>query len=101
MFFRFGSALVLAVLISLGATDLEKRNLELRRAISRQHYRKEALLELYSAQRLAAQQSGAPPRLIEKLDQDFAAVETQPGADGPSANPSRKTPKKPRKLPAP
>jgi hypothetical protein len=83
MFFRFGSALVLAVIISLGATDLEKRNLELRRAVSRQHFRKEALLELYASQRLAAQQSGAPLRLIQRLDQDFAAAAPQPQSPAP------------------
>ena len=34
MFFRFGSALSLVVLIALTGTTLEKQNLELKRAIS-------------------------------------------------------------------
>lgn len=97
MYFRFASALLLAVLISLAGTNLEKQNLKLRHAVSRQHFRKEALLDLYAFQRLAAQQSGAPQRLIDKLDQDYAA------ADLPSAAPvkaDRKTPHKQRKAPA-
>ena len=36
MYFRFGSALVLVVLISLGGIALEKRTLELRRSVTRQ-----------------------------------------------------------------
>jgi hypothetical protein len=69
MFFRFGSALVLVVLISLTGTALEKRNLELRRIVSRQTYRLEILLEKYAAHRVLAQQLGAPSRLVDKLDE--------------------------------
>lgn len=68
MFFRFGSALVLVVLISLAGTTLEKRNLQLKRAVSRQHYRREVLLEQHSARRVEAQHLGAPHRLIDTLD---------------------------------
>jgi hypothetical protein len=68
MFFRFGSALVLVVLISLAGTALEKRNLQLKRAISRQHYRREILLEQHSSRRVEAQRLGAPMRLIDTLD---------------------------------
>jgi len=49
MFFRFGAALVLVVLISLAGTALEKRNLELKRVVSRQSYRLEILQEQHAA----------------------------------------------------
>jgi len=68
MFFRFGSALVLVVLISLVGVAIEKRNLELRRGLSRQHYRMDALHEQYAHARLKTQQLGAPERLIESID---------------------------------
>ena len=69
MFFRFGSAIVLVVLISLAGTALEKRNLELRRSVSRQQYRQEILLERYAGHRVQAQQLGAPLRVIETVDE--------------------------------
>jgi len=72
MFFRFGSALALVVLISLAGTALEKRNLELKRAVSRQHYRLGILLEQHAANRLLAQQLGAPSRLVDQLDAETA-----------------------------
>ena len=75
MFFRFGSALVLVVLVSLTGTALEKRNLELKRIVSRQHYRLEILLERHSANRVLAQQLGAPSRLIDELDAEPATAE--------------------------
>jgi hypothetical protein len=73
MFFRFGSALVLVVLISLAGTALEKRNLELRRIVSRQHYRLEILLEKHAGHRVLAQQLGAPSRLVDKIDEERAS----------------------------
>ena len=85
MFFRFGSALVLVVLISLAGTALEKRNLELKRIVSRQQYRLEILLEQHAANRVLAQQLGAPSRLIDKLDDDGAAPDkpAQPAKPDP------------------
>jgi hypothetical protein len=70
MFFRFGSALALVVLISLAGTALEKRNLKLRRAVSRQQYRLDVLLEQHAANRVLAQQLGAPSRLVDKIDEE-------------------------------
>ena len=65
MYFRFGSALVLIVCISLAGVALEKRNLELRREVTRQHYRTEVLLEKHARLRAETQQLGAPTRTIE------------------------------------
>ncbi len=68
MFFRFGSALVLVVLISLIGIGLEKRNLELRRAVSQQHYRMDALRDAQARLRLETQVLGAPARMIHPLE---------------------------------
>jgi hypothetical protein len=68
MFFRFGVGLLLVVLTSLAGTTLEKRNLELKRAVSRQYYRLERLQELHAGKRVLAQQLGAPNRLVGHLD---------------------------------
>jgi hypothetical protein len=85
MFFRFGSALFLVVLISLAGTALEKRNLELRRIVSRQKYRLEILLEKHAANRVLAQQLGAPSRLVDKIDEPQISSEKP----AQSANPDR------------
>lgn len=69
MFYRFGGALVLLVLIALGGIAIEKRNLTLRRAVSHQKFRQEVLLEEHAVHRLKAQQLGAPGRLIDDLDE--------------------------------
>lgn len=92
VFFRFGAALVLVVLISLAGTALEKRNLELRRVVSRQQYRLEVLLEQHAANRVLAQQLGAPSRLVEQADSDAAA----PANSSKSAKPERAAAHNPR-----
>lgn len=88
MFFRFGSALVLVVLISLVGTALEKRNLKWQRALSRQHYQLDELLEQHAALRVTAQQLGAPQRLLEKSVEE-ASNATQSAKPAPSANPAK------------
>ncbi len=92
MFFRFGSALALVVLISLAGTALEKRNLKLRRAVSRQHYRLEILLEQHAANRVLAQQLGAPSRLVDKIDEES----TSPDEPVKPAKPERPNVRKAR-----
>lgn len=73
MYFRFAVALVLVVAISLIGTTLEKRNLELKRVVSRQHYRLEILREQQATLHVAAEQWGAPVRLIDELDPQLLA----------------------------
>jgi hypothetical protein len=68
MFFRFGSALVLVVIVSMAGVALEKRTLELRRNVSRQHYQMDLLHDAYSRARLRTQQLGAPERVIDALE---------------------------------
>jgi hypothetical protein len=87
MFFRFGVPLALVMLISLAGTILEKRNLELKRSVSRQHYRLAILEEQYAARRVEAQRLGAPVRLIDELDADLLA----PVQPEPPAKPPRKS----------
>lgn len=68
MFFRFGSAVVLAVAISLVGIALEKRNMELRREISYQVFQTEVLVDLHSKLRSKTQRAAAPMKLIESLE---------------------------------
>ena len=68
MFFRFCSAIVLVVLVSLVGTVIEKGNLVLRREVTRQHYRLNVMLEAHAKLRLKTQQMGAPIRVIETLE---------------------------------
>jgi hypothetical protein len=91
MFFRFGTALVLVVLISLAGTALEKRNLELKRVVSRQSYRLEILQEQHAAKRVLAQQLGAPSRLVDQLDADAASSEKPAQPVKPDRSRDRKT----------
>ena len=79
MFFRFGVALFLVVLTSLAGTALEKRNLELKRAISRQYYQLERLHEQCASKRVVAQQLAAPNRLFGRLEETALSEQsTQP-----------------------
>lgn len=68
MFFRFAAALSLVVLIALSGTTLEKQNLELKRALSHQQYRVDALLDSHVRLRLEAQRLGTPARLLGPLE---------------------------------
>ena len=94
MFFRFGSAFLLVVLISLAGTALEKRNLQLKRAVSRQHYRLEILREQHASRRVLAQQLGAPHRVLEALDAESAQVAPPAQPSQPARPVSRKVRRK-------
>jgi len=67
MYFRFGSALVLVMLMSVAGIAVEKQCLALRRAVIRQQYRRDVLGDEYARLRLETQQLGAPVRLFEAL----------------------------------
>lgn len=67
MFFRFSSAIILAVLIASAGVMLETKSLMLRRQVSRQHFRTAVLLERHAKLRLKTQQLGSPDRLFEVL----------------------------------
>lgn len=91
MFFRFGVGLLLVLVTSLAGTALEKRNLELKRAVSRQYYRLERLQEQYAGKRVLAQQLGAPNRLVGQVD-----AATPPDKAAKPAKTDRSPNRKPR-----
>lgn len=87
MYFRFGAAIVLVVVISVIGVALEKQNLSYRRAISRQRYQMDVLVERYAQMRLQAQRLGAPARTIKSLELNGGDVKKPPRSAqaGPSS----------------
>ena len=69
MFFRFGSAVCVVVLISLIGITLEKRSLDLRRKLSRQHYQMDILQDQHARLRLRSQELATIERLFEHVEQ--------------------------------
>ena len=63
MYFRFGAAIVLLVVVSLAGIALEKRALSLKRAISLQHYRQQQLVEQRAQLRARVESLGSPATL--------------------------------------
>lgn len=72
MYFRFGSAIVLVVLISLVGIALEKRNLQLRRQVTRQRFRHDVLHDEHIRLRLETQRLGAPSQTIDAMEKAIA-----------------------------
>lgn len=68
MFFRFGAAVLLVVVVSLLGIALEKRTLALKRTISLQLYRAEQLQERCVRLRLRSEELGAPARLMQAIE---------------------------------
>ena len=79
MYFRFGCALFLVVVISLAGAALEKRNLELRRAVTAQRYKQEMLRNAFARKRLRVQQLAAPSQTIKILSDETIGLH-QPDA---------------------
>ncbi|HID23952.1 MAG TPA: hypothetical protein EYP14_16345 [Planctomycetaceae bacterium] len=91
MFFRFTSAVVLVVLIALAGIAWEKQNLAMRRAISRQQYQMDILLESYARLRLKTQQMGDPRRLLEAIESGRLPLQAAPFPDqGPKTGQNTK-----------
>lgn len=65
MFFRFAAALMLVVLISTVGIALERQTLEAKRAVSRQAFQIDLLVEMHSQLRLSIQQQTAPAQLAK------------------------------------
>ena len=63
MFFRFVASLILVVLVSMVGIGLEKQTLQMKRAVSRQYFQKDLLLEMHARLRLSIQQLTAPSQL--------------------------------------
>ena len=87
MYFRFGAAIVLVVVISVIGVALEKQSLSYRRAISQQRYRMDVLVEKYAQMRLQAQRLGAPARTIKSLEANGGDTKKPPRSAqaGPSS----------------
>ena len=75
MFFRFGAALSLIVLVALTGTALETHNLQLRRGRSHQQYRLDAILDAHVRLRVEAQRLGTPERLLGPLERGELPLE--------------------------
>lgn len=89
MFFRFGAALALVVIVALIGTALETQNLWLKRSLSQQQYRLEVLIEAQVALRLEAQRLGRPAKLFEALERSDATLHRPPK---PQRNDQRRVP---------
>lgn len=63
MFFRFVASLLLVVLVSMIGIAVEKQTLEMKRAVTRQYFQKDLLLEMHARVRLRIQQLTAPSQL--------------------------------------
>ena len=77
MFFRFAASLILVVLISMIGIGLEKRSLSLKRAVSRQYYQEDVLLELHARQRLKIQKLTAPVEIAAQESGSAATVDSE------------------------
>lgn len=88
MFFRFACGLILVVLVSMLGIALEKQTLEMNRAVSRQYFQIDLLLELHAGLRLSIQQKTAPALLADApVDQAATAQRFQrvPAPASPAA----------------
>ena len=90
MYFRFGSALLLVLAISLAGVAFEKRNLALRRRLTRQHYQTAVLREKHAKLRLETQRLGAPNRVLNVVGPK--QVSARKPADQASPLPRRTAP---------
>jgi len=90
MYFRFGSAVFLVVVMSLIGIAVEKRNLDLRREISRQHYRMDVLQEEHARLRLHSQHLAAIERLSETVDASGSDGLTTPDTPRPAGTQQRR-----------
>lgn len=85
MYFRFGSALVLVIVMSVAGIAIEKQCLALKRTVIRQQYRREVLADEYARLRFETQQLGAPLRLFGGLERVRLEPALPPAPDEPDA----------------
>lgn len=81
MFFRFGAAILLIVVVSLLGIAVEKRTLALKRTISLQLFRAEQLRERCVRLRLRCEELGAPARLLQAMESGQADLAAAPPAE--------------------
>lgn len=68
MFFRFAVAIGLVVAIALTGAVLERSNLELRRRVSQQQFRMQALRDRFAKSKVDVQRLGAPDRWLGAIE---------------------------------
>jgi hypothetical protein len=68
MYFRFGLALIIVISISVAGVRIENENLRLKQQIARQQSRRDLLVEKIASARVESQQLGAPPRLLQAIE---------------------------------
>lgn len=95
VFFRFVASLILVVLVSMVGIGLEKQTLEMKRAVSRQYFQVDLLLEMHARLRLQVQELTAPANLAkieaETLSRHNRLPEpSQPSSSLPPAEISRR-----------
>lgn len=71
LFFRFAAGLILVVLISMVGIVLEKQTLEMNRAVSRQYFQLDMMLEMHAKLRLSIQELTAPALLANIEPEEF------------------------------
>ncbi|MEZ6132174.1 MAG: hypothetical protein R3C59_26235 [Planctomycetaceae bacterium] len=87
MFFRFVASLILVVLVSMVGIGLEKQTLEMKRAVSRQYFQRDVLLEMHAKLRLRVQELTAPSQLaVLEADSDSHRVPAPPLPGGRSTS---------------
>ncbi|HCO25530.1 MAG: hypothetical protein CME31_02380 [Gimesia sp.] len=76
MLFRFSSAILLAVAVSLIGIALEKESLKLKRLVSRQHYQLDVLVNAHAKMKLATQRAGSPRQVLNSIERGELDVES-------------------------
>lgn len=71
MFFRFAAGLILVVLVSMVGIVLEKQTLAMNRAVSRQFFQLDLMLEMHAQLRLSIQKQTAPALLADLKPESF------------------------------
>jgi hypothetical protein len=101
MFFRFVAGLVLVVLISMISILLEKQTLEMKRAVTRQYFQKDILLELHARHRLEIQRLTAPASVPQAVVAQSDAVKSNQWRMPTDAESKPKVPTQPNQPPVP
>lgn len=81
MYFRFGVALAIVIAVSICGVMIENENQRLKQQITQQQFRQDLLVQQVAAARLESQQLGAPPRLIQAVEEGRIAL---PAPESPS-----------------
>ena len=68
MYFRFGVALAIVIAVSICGVIIEKENLRLQHQITQQQFRQDRLVQQIASARVESQQLGAPPRLLQAVE---------------------------------